>query len=210
MPEKEYQRLTPARSRSEFAVAFMSRSSLWLGKDHLLCVDSSGYTETYKRFYFRDIQAVIIMASKRRVIWNWVLGAPTAIFLMVLLSALPYTGSTGSSSNLGEIVFFAFLVFVFAVALLINIILGPSCICHLRTAVQTEELPSLNRVRRARKVLNHIRPFMVAAQGELSPEEIPARLRAAVGSPDGATMAPGVSASPPPDADRPDAPPILS
>jgi hypothetical protein len=210
VPEKEYQRLTRDRSRSEFAIAFISRSSLWLGKDHLLCVDTSGFTETYKRFYFRDIQAVILMASKRRAIWNWVFGSPTAIFLVLLLGSLPYTGSTGSNSNLGEIVFFAFLTSVFAVALLINNILGPSCTCHLRTAVQMEELPSLNRLRGARKVLNRIRPFMVAAQGELSPGEIPARLRAAIGSPDSATMAPGISAAPPPDADRPDAPPVIS
>ena len=203
MPEKEYQRLTPARSRSEYAVAFTSRSSLWLGKDHLLCIDSSGYTETYKRFYFRDIQTVIIVKSKRRVIWNWVLGPLTAIFLVLLLGSLPYTGSTGSNSNLGEIVFFAFLGFIFALPLLINNILGPSCVCHLRTAVQIEELPPLNRLRRARKALNRLRPFMVAAQGGLPPEEISARMRAAVASPDSVAPRPTV-------ADNPDAPPVIS
>jgi hypothetical protein len=199
MPEKEYQRLTPARSRT----TFVSRSSLWLGKDHLLCIDSSGYTETYKRFYFRDIQTVIIVKSKRRVIWNWVLGPLTAIFLVLLLGSLPYTGSTGSNSNLGEIVFFAFLGFIFALPLLINNILGPSCVCHLRTAVQIEELPPLNRLRRARKALNRLRPFMVAAQGGLPPEEISARMRAAVASPDSVAPRPTV-------ADNPDAPPVIS
>jgi hypothetical protein len=199
MPEKEYQRLTPARSRT----TFVSRSSLWLGKDHLLCIDSSGYTETYKRFYFRDIQTVIIVISKRRVVWNWVLGPLTAIFLVLLLGSLPYTGSTGSNSNLGEIVFFAFLGFIFALPLLINNILGPSCVCHLRTAVQIEELPPLNRLRRARKALNRLRPFMVAAQGGLPPEEISARMRAAVASPDSVAPRPTV-------ADNPDAPPVIS
>jgi hypothetical protein len=111
---------------------------------------------------------------------------------------------------LGEIVFFAFLGFVFAVPLLINNLLGPSCVCHLRTAVQTEELSSLNRLRRARKLLNRIRPLIAAAQGELSPGEIPARLRAAVGSADGTTMTPAVSAAPPPDANHPDAPPVIT
>jgi len=206
MPEKEYQRLTRARSRSAFGVAFMSRSSLWLGRDHLLCVDSNGYTETYKRFYFRDIQAVILMATKRRAIWNWVLGAPTAIFLMLLLGTL----SSSSDSRMAGIIAYTICGSVFAVPLLVNNIFGPSCICHLRTAVQTEELPSLDRLRRARQVLNRIRPFMVAAQGELSPGEIPARMRAAITSPDSATVAPTVSTSPPPDTDRPDAPPILS
>ncbi|MGA3283774.1 MAG: hypothetical protein ABSD57_04865 [Verrucomicrobiota bacterium] len=207
MPEQEYQRLTRARSRSEFAVAFMSRTSLWLGKDHLLCVDSSGYTETYKRFYFRDIQAVILMATRRRAIWNWVLGAPTTIFLMLLLGTL----AGRSNSNTVAITIYAVCASVFALPLVINNFLGPSCICHLRTAVQAEELPSLNRVHRAHKVLNRIRPFIVAAQGELPPAEIPARLRAAaVGSPDSATTAPDNVAPRPTVADNPDAPPVIT
>ena len=87
MPEKEYHRLTRARPRSAFAVAFISRSSLWLGRDHLLCVDSSGYTETYKRFYFRDIQAVTIVATKRRTVFNGVLVVPVDV--MPLLVHMP-------------------------------------------------------------------------------------------------------------------------
>jgi hypothetical protein len=201
MAEKEYRRLT-----SMSRIAFVSRSSLWLGKDHLLCIDSNGYTESYKRFYFRDIQAITFMATRRRLIWNWVLGVPTAIFLALLLGNL---GSRQSWEQY-EIAFYAILASVFGVPLLINNILGPSCVCHMRTAVQTEELPSLNRLRRARKLLNRIRPFITAAQGALSPEEIPARMRAAVLSPADATTVPGASATPPPAADRPDTPPILS
>jgi hypothetical protein len=44
----------------------MSHPSLWLGEDHLLCVDSNGYAETYKRFYFRDVQAITDSAQTRR------------------------------------------------------------------------------------------------------------------------------------------------
>jgi len=204
MPAKDYQRLTYARSRSAFVAVSMSRSSLWLGKDHLLGVDSSGYTETYKRFYFRDIQAVTLMGTKRRAIWNWVLGLLTTIFLLFLLASLPYTGSTGSNSNLGEIVFFAFLGFVFAVPFLINNLLGPSCICHLRTAVQIEELPSLCRVRKTRRVLEQIRPLIIAAQGgQLSPETISTWMRAGV-------QTSPVTAPPETATDNPNAPPVIS
>jgi hypothetical protein len=134
----------------------------------------------------------------------------TAIFLVLLLGSLPYTGSAGPNSNLGEIVFFAFLTSVFAVAFLINSVLGPTCICHVRTAVQVEELSSLNRLRRARKMFNRIRPLIAAAQGELPPGEVPARMRAAAVSTEAATPAPGISPAPPPGTDRPDAPPIIS
>lgn len=48
---------------------------------------------------------------------------------------------------------------------------------HLHTAVQTERLPSLNRWKKTLRVLDRIRPLIIAAQGAISPEEIPARLQ---------------------------------
>jgi hypothetical protein len=65
--------------------------------------------------------------------------------------------------------------------LVANLLLGPTCVCHLKTAVQTEELPSLRRLRRARKVLARLRPLIVAAQGELTLGEIAARTGQASG-----------------------------
>jgi len=38
--------------------------------------------------------------------------------------------------------------------------------------VQIEELPSLNRLRRTRAVMNRLRPMIAEAQGQLTPEEI--------------------------------------
>jgi len=206
MAEKEYHRLTGARSRSAFALAFTSRSSLWLGRDHLLCIDTNGYTETYKRFYFRDIQAFTLVATNRRKVWNGVLLVPIVICLAGLANSL------FSLPRQDEVVIVAWMVFtgLFAVPLLINNILGPACTCYLRTAVQIEELPSLNRLRRAHKVLARIRPFVIAAQGGMSPEEISSRMRAAAGSPDGATPTAGASTSPLPQADHPAAPPVIS
>src|SRR5438045_8577020 len=72
MAEKEYQRLTRARSRSAFGIVSTGRSSLWLGKDHLLSIESTGYTENYKRLYFRDIQGICIRKTELGKIWNLV------------------------------------------------------------------------------------------------------------------------------------------
>src|SRR5262247_2101752 len=94
MPEKEYYRLTWPRARSSLAVAFVEHSSLWLGKDHLLCIEASNYVERYKRFYYRDIQAITVADSKRRVVWNWVLGVITAVVV-----AAWTLGLSGSASN---------------------------------------------------------------------------------------------------------------
>lgn len=202
MPDQKYQRLARARSRSTFAFAYMSRSSLWLGRDHLLCIDSSGYTETYKRFYFRDIQTISLMESKRRVVWNWTLAVPTTLCLALLLADLV----SRAYWEHGMTLVYAIFSFVFGVPFLINIFWGPTCICHLRTAVQIEELPSLNRLRRARRVLEQIRPLIIAAQGELTAEAISSRMRATAGAPAGATIAAGTSAPPV----GPEAPPIPS
>jgi len=71
----------------------------------------------------------------------------------------------------------------FALPLAINNALGPTTIGYLRTAVQTEELPSLSRLRRVRRVLARLRPLITQAQGQLAPEEISARMRELAQSP---------------------------
>jgi hypothetical protein len=173
MAETKYKRLTHMRSRSTFAVALMSRSSLWLGEDHLLCVDSNGYTETYKRFYFRDIQAITTRQTKRRLIWNWILG----ILAAFCLASCNFGSLFKSQPDVKTLVFLSIAIFILGIPLLFNNIYGRTCVCQLRTAVQIEDLPSLRRVRQTRKVLEKIRPLIIAAQGQLSPEEISVRMQ---------------------------------
>jgi len=59
--------------------------------------------------------------------------------------------------------------------MLLNLLFGPTTLCYLQTAVQVESLPSLHRLRKARKVLNVLRPLIASPQGELAPEEIARR-----------------------------------
>ncbi|HWI55617.1 MAG TPA: hypothetical protein VNZ22_00220, partial [Bacillota bacterium] len=80
-----YERLTRAYPRSGFAVAVAARSSLWLGPDHLLCIETTGYTETYKRFYFRDIQAVLIRQTKRQRNWTLAFGGLSLLFTIIAI-----------------------------------------------------------------------------------------------------------------------------
>ena len=42
------------------------RSTLWLGPDHLLLVQSTPVSETYRRFYFRSIQNVTVRKTNLR------------------------------------------------------------------------------------------------------------------------------------------------
>lgn len=172
MAESEYRRLTKTRVRRKGAFAITAtRTSLWLGNDHLLSIDSTGYTEEYKRFYFRDIQAITICGNQRRVVWNWIL-------IAFLIPSLTWLLFSVGDVDIGLLIIGGIVASLFAIPLIVNNVSGPTCNCYLRTAVQVEELASLSRIRRAQKVLARLRPLIAEAQGELPAEEIPARLRA--------------------------------
>ena len=140
-------------------------SRLWQGGDHVLLVLTRGYVENYRRFFFNDIQAVIVRRTHTGKIWNALWALTTAFFMFI---ALQLDG--GAAWTLWG------LSAPFAIALLLNLLLGPTCACHLRTAVQTERLPALSRVRAARQFLARIEPLIQAAQGELTPSQIEAEL----------------------------------
>ena len=162
---KEYQRLPGVGPRKTGLVAVSAtRSRLWLGNDHLLAVDSTGYTEEYKRFYFRDIQAVSLYQTRRGPVTNVICAAIGGLFYMF---ALAQSG--------GLAAFLWTIAGLFLTVVLANSLAGPTCVAHIKTAVQTEELPSLRRVWQTRKILKRLRPLIAAAQGELTPEEIAAR-----------------------------------
>lgn len=160
MGDIPYRRLTRARLRSAFAVAITSRASLWLGPDHLLVIDTNGYTERYKRFYFRDIQAITIVLNRRRSVWNWILGLLVGFSAAIWWS---YFFSNGGFSI--GLAIFGGCILLLGVPLVLNNLFGPTCTCHLQTAVQTEHLCSLARLRKARKVMGLLRPLILQAQG---------------------------------------------
>ncbi|HTI68565.1 MAG TPA: hypothetical protein VMF06_01260 [Candidatus Limnocylindria bacterium] len=149
-----------------------TRSSLWLGPDHILYVESNGYAESYKRFYFRDIQSLTLRATKHRLIWNCIL-APISL----LFYSLSFATGTGTDMELGLVITMCTLGTLVLVISLINTFLGTGCVGEIRTAVQTETLPSLCRIRQARRILAQIRPLIAAAQGQLSSSDVAAALR---------------------------------
>ena len=177
MAEKEYIRLARPRRRSGFLTATTTRSSLWLGKDHLLCVETTGYTETYKRFYFRDIQACCLQTSRRRLIYNIVLGVPAMLFaLVIVLAWLDISKRPRQSDDMLALLFWGGLMGIFLLGMLVNHLRGPGCVCRIRTAVQEEEIAALKRVKQVQKIMARIRPLIAEAQGVVAREEIPARL----------------------------------
>jgi len=158
MIKKEYQRLAGEGRKKQSIFGF---TRLYLGKDHLLCVYNSAYTEDYRRFYFRDIQSIVIgINSNRERLSARFAGA--ALFL--LLFAFWIGGYWA--------VFFKILACLFLLNALINWRLGPTCTCRLSTAASQEELPSLGRLKTAMKLIELIKPLISESQGTLSSEEI--------------------------------------
>src|SRR2546425_13007038 len=112
MADIEYMRLTRSRPRrGSFFSGLATSSSLWLGKDHLLNIDSNRFSEQYKRFYFRDIQAIATVRNKRREAWNILLT------LFVLSSLLFVVAGTPRVAGAWAL--------IFLIMLLVNNVLGP-------------------------------------------------------------------------------------
>ncbi|HYT61310.1 MAG TPA: hypothetical protein VEL06_14135 [Haliangiales bacterium] len=168
--EKEYRRLPGKglRRQGNWIAVTRTNSTLWLGKDHLLCVDSlGGYSEDYKRFYYRDIQAIITRETDSWRNGNLIFGIGSVLVTLV-------AWMTSSGVVLGFWLGLAGFLFIL---LLINLLRGRTCACHLRTAVQTEHLPSLKRLRTARKAIALLKPLIEEAQGTIPPEQFSSRLQ---------------------------------
>jgi hypothetical protein len=164
---KVYTRLTRS------PVSLFSYKSLWLAADHIMQVDSSGYSESYQRFQFLDIQGFFIRDSARRIYWNLFWG------MIALTAGLAFIGGV-INGDLGVSPVFLFIATVF---LIWNNALGVSCRVYLVTRVQTVALGSLVRKRKARKVLGRLQPLIEAAQSGLIKAASPAAAPAPENSP---------------------------
>lgn len=127
--------------------------TLWVGEEQLLSVDWWGYTETYRRFAYREILSITAHRTKRWLVTN-------LVGLAILL------GLVGGSFLGGEVLAVTLRVLAGLVVLpfLVNLLLGPTCKVTLRTAVHSEELPAWGRTRAFRRGIERLRPRILAAQ----------------------------------------------
>jgi hypothetical protein len=130
-------------------------ATLWEGEDHLLVAEVTGYVETYKRFFYRDIQAVVVQETRGRLFGNLILCAAGA------LAGWPALTYPEAVSTMLPVVAF-FLLFA-----MVNTLMGPTCAVRLVTAVNVERLRSLQRARAARKFVARVAPRIDAAQGRI-------------------------------------------
>jgi hypothetical protein len=159
--EREYIRLPGKR----YVTFGLTRDTLWLGKDHLLQVINRGYTEEYRRFYYRDIQAIILRQTSTGRVLNLIFGSIAAFSVLLLTFGwLIWKWETVALLPLGIATSFWVLLFLILLAA------GPTCVCHVRTAVQFEKLPSLFRLKKARKAIALLRERVEIAQSSYAPQ----------------------------------------
>lgn len=140
---------------------FFHRNTLWLGPDHLLLIDSTRFSETYKRFYLPDIQTIIIRKTPRFVLpYYWVLAAVVAPIAFLALGGSfrqdRFWPSVAALSSAVGIAVYLYIASMFQ-----------SCTCHLITRVTNVELTSLFRLRAAQKFVDILAPRISGVQGQL-------------------------------------------
>ncbi len=153
MTPERYRKL-PGRRRG-----FVKGASLWMASDHLLSVKSLRIREEYKRFHFRDIQAVTVARVPR-------FRFSTSDFLGVLLWLAAYFLATMLLPRERWILWIVAALMIIAWAF---VAFMRGCRCRIYTAVSSEELPSLDRTWLARRFFDQLAPRIAEAQGAMPP-----------------------------------------
>jgi hypothetical protein len=133
---------------------------LWKASDHLLLVKELGWTDEYKRFYFRDIQAFTLVRNQQYSFWV-VMNIIIIIVSLLRASGNEFALSGSTMSALG-----------FFVILLVHVLQGPTCSCWVQTGINHEKLPMFRRVRYARKMIAKLQEDIEEAQGVFSVDEM--------------------------------------
>jgi len=121
-----------------------ARARLFTAPDHLLIMQSTFFTEEYKRVFFRDIRYIDVRQTNGQI-WMAVVSA-----ILTLLIALLYFVSLPA---IATVIFCT----PFAVWFILNLYFGPTCKCYISTNVQTLQLPAPGRMKKVATLIAYIR-----------------------------------------------------
>jgi hypothetical protein len=157
-PPPSFLKLPGKLPKLRFRMTTAHESALWLGEEFLVQVKLAFCRESYNRFYYNDIQALLLRRTSRGMIYSIVLGVIVALVSLIALSGINDVG--------GWIAFGLFEGF-WVILLLVNVLRGATCRCQLQTSLGVHPLPSLNRMRPAQRALRMIAERVEQAQGAL-------------------------------------------
>ena len=149
--EKPIRRM-PGRRRG-----VLRRTSLWDAGDYLLSVNGTAFSERYRRYYYRDIKAIVMQNTARA-------GSIGVLFLLTLASLFLVGVSTVPA--VAPFAKWLWVAPLFVMTWLVYADVARSCRVFIYTAVSSEELPGLIRRAAARRTLPLILEKIRQAQGE--------------------------------------------
>jgi hypothetical protein len=142
--------------------------SLWLGPDHLLLVTSAFGVESYRRWYFRDVQAFIARHTARRLVVNLVVGMGALAFVAGAGAAFAGAYGAGAANDRTALLVLGSISAVGALFFLAltmwNTLLGPGCTVQLQTPLGVERLKAPTRLRTFERVAARLQPQLEASQ----------------------------------------------
>ncbi len=155
--------MTPAISyrRLPGASGFIFRKRLWLGPDHLLLVSSNVLSQEYRRFYFGDIQGLVVAEIENAArFYGFVLAGIAFFFTLGLVATGHYV--------------WAVLCGLLAASLLTFAWTRPLVYCLLKTRVSTKHLSTLKNMEAAKKFALTLKAEIEKHQGPLPAEWVAA------------------------------------
>lgn len=166
----------PAYRRVRGATFAFGMHRLWRGEDHLLTVASTFGVERYRRFYLRDIEAIIARRTPARLWWNIVWGAILVLSILGVIGLyVAIRGSAGVdggpvggwlSYSAGRWVLFGLfgspVPLLACTILVVNSLRGPTCACSFQTRTGIQRVPALARIRVVERLVGDL------AMGEFS------------------------------------------
>lgn len=126
------------------------RSRLYEGPDHLLVVQSTGYTEDYKRVAYQNIRYVIIRRTFSQQRQAMISAGLFLLISLLYLTPVPWPAVLTFSAS-------------FAIWFVVNIVKGPGCLAYVNTDIQTVELPVPRRVNKVPVFIEFLRSKTASA-----------------------------------------------
>jgi hypothetical protein len=120
------------------------RSRLYQGPDHLLLLQSTGYTEDYKRVAYENIRYVVVRRTHGQERQAMISGGLFLLISLLYLTSMPWFGVLLCSSP-------------FAIWFVVNIFLGTACATYVNTDIQTLELPVPRRLSKVPVFIDFLR-----------------------------------------------------
>ena len=133
----------------------MRSQTIYSADDHFLIASTTGYTERYTRFFFKDIVALKVRIDKNS-------GILLTIYIIITLLSLFFT-SVVSSMEFRIIWGIFFLISLPGTIIILSF--GPQSKLIFKTLTSEEEFP-MGRRKKVMKGLEKLRPHIEEAQGK--------------------------------------------